>query len=88
MAEEQPFATSLANTLQLPPSTDGSPQLLLPVPMSSPNSRPLHIISLSDLLDENGGLETLGAEFAGADITMASKCCFYGSKSLHILILN
>ena len=77
MTEEQPFATSLADTLQLPPSTDGPPQLLLPVPASPPRSRPLHIFSLSDLLDGTGGLETLGPEIAAADINIASKLCFF-----------
>ena len=70
MAEEQPFSTSLADTLQLPSPMDGPPQLLLPVP------KPQHVFSLSDLLDETGGLETLGPEIATADINIASKLPF------------
>lgn len=72
MAEEQPFSTSLADTLQLPSPNDGPPQLLLPVPASKSQ----HIFSLSDLLDETGGLETLGPEIATADINIASKLPF------------
>jgi hypothetical protein len=74
LAEEQPFTTSLADTLQLPSSNDGSSQPLLPV--SSPHKcKPIHRFSLSDLLDGSGGRETLGPEIAVADINIASKFC-------------
>ena len=76
MAEEQSFATSLADSLQLPPSSDGPPQLLLPVPTHSPKTKSLHIFSLSDLLDGTDSLETLGPEIAAADINIPSKLCF------------
>jgi hypothetical protein len=71
MAEDQPFATSLADTLQLPPPSDGPSQFLLPVPTSPPKI--LHRFSLPDLLDGTGSLDTLGSEIAAADINIASK---------------
>ena len=76
MAEDQHFATSLADTLQLPSSSDGPPQFLPPVPTSPPKSKSLHRFSLSDLLNGPGGLETLGPEIAAADINIASKLRF------------
>lgn len=77
MAEEQPFATSLADTLQLPSSSDGPSQPLLPVSTSPHKSKPIHRFSLSDLLlDGTGGRETLGPEIAVADINIASMFCF------------
>lgn len=81
MAEDQRFATSLADTLQLPPSSDGPPQFSPPLPTSPNKSKPLHRFSLSDLLDGTGGLETLGPEIAAADINIASKFCFTVSSA-------
>ena len=69
MDKEQHFATSLADTLQLPSLSD-SP--VLPVPTSPPKSKHLHRFSLSDLLDGSGGRETLGPEIAVGDINIAS----------------
>ena len=69
LAEEQPFATSLADTLQLPSSTD-RPSLSVSSP---PKCKSIHRFSLSDLLDGTGGRETLGPEIAVADINIASK---------------
>ena len=74
MDKEQAFATSLADTLQLPSSSD-SP--LLPVPTPPHKSKPLPRFSLSDFLDGTGGRETLGPEIAVADITIASKFFFF-----------
>ena len=75
MDEEQAFAMSLADTLQLPSSSDGP---LLPVPTSPHKNKFLHRFSLSDLLDGNGGRETLGPEIAVADISIASEfVCFF-----------
>jgi hypothetical protein len=69
--EEQPFSTSLADTLQLPSSNDGSS-----LPVSSPHKcKPIHRFSLSDLIDGTGGRESLGPEIAVADINIASKFC-------------
>jgi hypothetical protein len=87
MTEEQPFATSLADTLQLPSLNDGPSQPLLPVSTSPPKSKLLDRFSLSDLLDGTGGRETLGPEIAVADINIASKFCFTVFKS-PILIIN
>lgn len=74
MNEEQAFATSLADTLQLPSSSDGP---LLPVPTSPHKNKPLHRFSLSDLLDGTGGRETLGPEIAVADINIASEFVWF-----------
>ena len=73
MNEEQPFSTSLADTLQLPSSSDGP---LLPLLTSPHKSKPLQRFSLSDLLDGAGGRETLGPEIAVADINIASEFFF------------
>ena len=83
MDEEQPFATCLADTLQLPSSSDGP---LLPVPTSPHKNRPLHRFSLSDLLDGTGGRESLGPEIAVADINIASKFIYIFKRP--ILIIN
>ena len=87
MAEEQPFASSLADTLQLPSSNDEPSQPLLTVSTSPHKSKPIHRFSLSDLLDGTGGRETLGSEIAVADINIASKFCFTVFKR-PILIIN
>ena len=77
MTEEQPFASSLADTLQLPSSSDEPSQPLLTTLSTSPHkSKPIHRFSLSDLLDGTGGRETLGPEIAVADINIASKLGF------------
>ena len=73
MDEEQQSTTSLADTLQLPSSSDGS---LLPVPTSPPKSKFLHRFSLSDLLDGTGGRETLGPEIAVGDLNIGSEFFF------------
>jgi hypothetical protein len=73
MDKEQNFSTSLADTLQLPSSSDGP---LLPVPTSTHKSKHLHRFSLSDLLDGTGGRETLGPEIAVGDINIASEFFF------------
>lgn len=88
MAEEQPFAASLADTLQLPSSNDGLSQPLLPMSTSPHKSKPLHRFSLSDLLDGTGGRETLGPEIAVADINIASKICFTVFKSPFLLSIR
>ena len=87
MTEEQPFATSLADTLQLPSSSDGPSQPLLPVSTSPQISKTIHRFSLSDLLDGTDGRETLGPEIAVADINIASKFSFTVFKR-PILIIN
>jgi len=75
LAVDQLDGPSLASTLKLPES---SGHFLSPTPVSKPQ----HIFSLSDLLEEGGNLETLGPEIASAEITVArmslagvSFCC-------------
>jgi hypothetical protein len=85
MNEEQLFATSLADTLQLPSSSDGP---LPPVSTSPHKGKPLYRFSLSDLLDGTGGQETLGPEIAVADINIGSEFYIYFVFKRRIHIIN
>ncbi|KAF8900418.1 hypothetical protein CPB84DRAFT_1778876 [Gymnopilus junonius] len=74
LAVDQLDGPSLASTLKLPESPG---QFLSPIP----SNKPQLIFALSDLLDGPGGVETLGADIASADINVAPDGSFIETSS-------